>query len=97
MNIILSTYLKFLWGHQLCLVHFFHQAEYLWIHPSYHVKEHFEVLLQLTHLFARPCLYPDSPQDLMINDFDLNHTLSVGTHVHQVLLLVVKAVRLDLR
>lgn len=33
----------------------------------------------------------------MINDFDLNHTLSVGTHVHQVLLLVVKAVRLDLR
>ena len=33
----------------------------------------------------------------MVDDFDLNHPLSVGTHIHQVLLLVVKAVRLDLR
>ena len=33
----------------------------------------------------------------MVDDFDLNHPLSVGTHIHQVLLLVVKSVRFDLR
>ena len=32
----------------------------------------------------------------MIDDFDLNHPHSVGTHIHQILLLVVKSVRLYL-
>ena len=32
----------------------------------------------------------------MVDDFDLYHPLSVGTHIHQILLLAVKSVRLYL-
>ena len=32
----------------------------------------------------------------MVDDFELNHPLSVGTYIHQILLLVVKSMRLDL-
>ncbi len=88
-----QTYLKLLWSHQVGLVHFFQQVEYLRIHPFDHVEEHFQVLLHLAYFLARPCLSAHCPHDLVIYNFDLNHPFSVGTHIHNILLLVVKSMR----
>jgi hypothetical protein len=94
--IYFQTYLKLLWSHHVCLVIFLQQGEYLWIHSFDHVEENFQVLLHLAHFLARPSLSAHCPHDLMVDEFDLNHLLSVGTHIHQILLLVVKSMLLNL-
>ena len=52
--------------------------------------------MHLANFLARPCLSAHRPHDLMVDNFDLNHPLSVGTQIHQILLLVVKSMCLNL-